>query len=74
MIGRAAVGNPWLRMKWYVLLRKQPDFFSSHQRCEQVQTWYADILDLYGEKLGNRMARKHLAGFVDTEFRAAFGI
>ena len=69
MIGRAAIGNPWLldEVACY-LTQNNPTSFSSQHRCEQVKTWYADILDLYGEKLGNRMARKHLAGFVDTEF------
>ena len=69
MIGRAAIGNPWLLDEVACsLTQNNLTSFSSQQRCEQVQTWYADILDLYGEKLGNRMARKHLAGFVDTEF------
>ncbi|MAA77095.1 MAG: tRNA dihydrouridine synthase DusB [Rhodobiaceae bacterium] len=68
MIGRAAIGNPWLLNEVSCALKKNNlTTVSEEQRYEQVHTWYADILDLYGEHLGNRMARKHLAGFVDTE-------
>ena len=68
MIGRAAMGNPWLLNEVACsLIQKTPLRVSAEQRCEQVQTWYTDMLALYGDRLGNRMARKHLAGFVDTE-------
>lgn len=68
MIGRAAIGNPWLLNEVSCALTKNNlTPVSAEQRYEQVHMWYADILDLYGEQLGNRMARKHLAGFVDTE-------
>lgn len=68
MVGRAAVGNPWLPAEIDAVLRqKAVSRPSAARRFETVKAWYEDMLALYGTALGNRMARKHLAGFVNTE-------
>ncbi len=64
MIGRAAVGAPWLAAEVAALLSgksfERPDGMALHAI---VATHFADTITLYGEKLGSRVVRKHLAAY-----------
>jgi nifR3 family TIM-barrel protein len=68
MIGRAAMGRPWLVAEIDAALRgerfRRPDFAARVESlCEQVE----DSLSLYGGALGLRIVRKHVAASVDAE-------
>jgi len=68
MIGRAAMGRPWLIAEVDAALSGEPfvrpDFGERIESlCEQVE----DSLSLYGKALGLRIVRKHVAAFVDAE-------
>ncbi len=68
MIGRAAVGRPWLA-------GAIAEAIDNHCKNIQIPTLerqgqialrhYKEMLALYGEPLGVRMARKHLAAYID---------
>src|SRR5690606_1631119 len=68
MIGRAAVGRPWLAGSIARAIAngaatiEEP---SLQARLDMMRTHYRDMIDFYGAPLGVRVARKHLAGFVD---------
>lgn len=68
MVGRGANGRPWL-------LRQIDDVLSSREvseapnaesRWEIVRSHYMDALELYGERLGGRIIRKHLGWYLDA--------
>ena len=68
MIGRAAMGRPWLVAEIDAALCGQafqrPAFAERIESlCEQVE----DSLSLYGGALGLRIVRKHVAAFVEAE-------
>ncbi len=67
MIGRAAVGRPWLGGAVADALKNggvvQPPLVNA-QLAGMVRH-YREMIDHYGERLGVRMARKHLAAFID---------
>ncbi len=67
MIGRAAVGRPWLPGAIAKALERggaeTPPSVAG--RLEIFAAQYADMLEVYGVPLGVRAARKHLAGFVE---------
>ncbi len=67
MIGRAAIGQPWLpaQIATYLQTGKQPRPPSAQQQNKIMQDWYDATIAFYGETLGVRVARKHLAGFID---------
>ncbi|MBB5519961.1 tRNA dihydrouridine synthase DusB [Amphiplicatus metriothermophilus] len=68
MIGRAAVGRPWLPGAIARALAAGADRLDAPAPDEQLAialAHYDDTLALYGEPLGARMARKHLAAYVD---------
>ena len=67
MVGRAAMGRPWLLGQIAAELSDRkytsPAFSTKLDAlCEQI----ADSIALYGERLGVRVFRKHLAAFVDS--------
>jgi tRNA-dihydrouridine synthase len=68
MVGRAALGRPWLPGAIARALEQGGDVISpplsEHHAAFEQQ--YRAMLDLYGEPLGVRAARKHLAAFIDT--------
>lgn len=66
MIGRGAMGRPWIIAEVEAGLRNEPFPTPSleHQRdsmCEQV----SDSAALYGEKLGVKIVRKHVSAAID---------
>jgi nifR3 family TIM-barrel protein len=68
MIGRAAIGRPWLGGAIAEALKRgaetieEPDLPS---QCGVMVRLHRDIIRHYGEPLGARVARKHLAAFID---------
>lgn len=68
MIGRATIGRPWLAGAIANGLETDADDILTPPADVQAVLavdHYRDIIDLYGEPLGIRMARKHLAGVID---------
>ncbi|MBX7540654.1 tRNA dihydrouridine synthase DusB [Qipengyuania sphaerica] len=76
MIGRGAYGKPWLLaqvMHWWRTGEKleSPSF---EEQYEVVVEHYRDMLELYGEQVGVKIARKHLGWYTkgmhgSAEFR-----
>ena len=76
MIGRGAYGKPWLLaqvMHWWKTGEKleSPSF---DEQYEVVVEHYRDMLELYGEPVGVKIARKHLGWYTkgmhgSAEFR-----
>ena len=67
MIGRGANGRPWLlsQVAEFLETGSVPAEPSLAAQWEMVRTQYEDTLTLYGTALGNRIARKHLAWYLD---------
>ena len=68
MIGRAAIGCPWLpgQIEAYLEAGMWPNAPNAAQQWRIFSDWYGDCLTLYGEFLGLRVARKHIAGFIES--------
>ncbi len=67
MVGRAATGRPWLPGAIATALDSGKAFRAPTldvQRDAAIEH-YRETIDLYGVPLGVRMARKHLAAYVD---------
>ncbi|WP_083469465.1 tRNA dihydrouridine synthase DusB [Methylobacterium variabile] len=66
MIGRAAVGRPWLVGAVAAgLAGETPAAPDSGARAELAAEHYDGLLALYGTRMGVRHARKHLAAYAD---------
>lgn len=68
MIGRAAIGRPWLGGAIAAaLINSESDIQTPPMALQSANmiAHYEDMIAFYGEPLGVRMARKHLAAFVD---------
>ncbi|MFI5011227.1 MAG: tRNA dihydrouridine synthase DusB [Hyphomicrobiales bacterium] len=64
MIGRAALGRPWLPGEVERALRGEPERpLSPAARCALATEHYQGLLALYGLPLGLRHARKHLQAY-----------
>jgi len=66
MIGRASVGKPWLLAEVDAGLKGNawvPP--TTQEKAVIFDRLYQDLIDLYDEGYGVRMARKHVAGFVN---------
>lgn len=66
MIGRAAMGQPWLPAK--IANELEGGFYRTPSRDEQLKSLLNQIEDsqsLYGESLGLRIVRKHVAAAID---------
>lgn len=66
MVGRAAVGQPWLVGAIAAALRDttwSPP--SPEERASIATEHYEALLALYGRRMGTRHARKHLAAYAD---------
>ena len=62
MVGRATLGQPWLPGLIAGTLKSTPSIEEQlDSLCEQID----DSVDLYGERLGVRTARKHIAAAID---------
>jgi tRNA-dihydrouridine synthase B len=64
MIGRAALGRPWLLGEIARALRGERErVLSFAARCDLAVEHYRGLLGLYGVSLGLRHARKHLQAY-----------
>ena len=66
MIGRGALGRPWLPSQVSARLAglPVPPDPSASERCALALDHYDDMLGHYGTRLGVRVARKHLAAYL----------
>jgi tRNA-dihydrouridine synthase B len=75
MVGRSAVGRPWLVGQIGAALQDMtiPDP-SPEAMTDIAVEHYEGLLSLYGEKVGIRHARKHLAAYADMAQASGFQI
>ncbi|TXN51140.1 tRNA dihydrouridine synthase DusB [Methylobacterium sp. WL30] len=67
MVGRAAVGRPWLVGALAAGLARRPvPTLSRSARAGLAAAHYAGLIALYGAAMGVRHARKHLAAYADA--------
>jgi len=67
MIGRAALGRPWLLGEVAAALSGAPaPFEPAQQRADRVLAHYERIISHYGKDLGVRCARKHVGAYIDA--------
>ena len=72
MIGRAALGRPWLPGEIARALRgEKPIALSPETRCAIALEHYQGLLALYGVSLGLRHARKHLQAYAEHALATA---
>ncbi len=75
MIGRAAVGRPWLVGQIAAFLRgavvAEP---SLAERRDAALDHYETVLSLFGTEKGRRHARKHLCAYADHVGAGAHGV
>jgi nifR3 family TIM-barrel protein len=75
MIGRAAVGQPWIVGEIAARLEGRPYAPPSFvERAAVAVEHYDAMLSLYGLQMGTRHARKHLVGYADRAAEAGFGL
>lgn len=75
MIGRQAVGQPWLVGKIGAALAGTPwRSPSPAERADAAIEHYETLLGLYGRDVGIRHARKHLAGYADRAAADGLGL
>lgn len=69
MIGRAAVGRPWLVGAVAAGLSGRAAVEPSWgEKTASIVRQVEGSIALYGDSLGVRVVRKHIAGFIDTQF------
>lgn len=75
MVGRAVIGRPWLpgQIETFLDTGQWPQAPCAAQQWRIFADWYGDCLELYGEALGVRVARKHIAGFIESLFGVVGG-
>jgi tRNA-dihydrouridine synthase len=75
MIGRSAVGRPWLvgqigaALQGRIIPDPEPEIMT-----EIAVEHYEGLLSLYGEQVGIRHARKHLAAYADAASVSGFQV
>ena len=75
MIGRAAVGQPWIVAEIAAALDGRPfGSPSASARAEAAVEHYEALLSLYGLEIGRRCARKHLAAYADRARDDGFAV
>ena len=75
MVGRAAIGRPWLLGEISRALAGQPAVeLSTTAKTEAAIEHYEGMLELYGPRMGVRHARKHLAAYADCAKQEGFGL
>jgi len=67
MIGRGAQGRPWVLAQVAAAIygTPAPEIPTGSALVDLVCAHYEAMLDFYGSKMGNRVARKHLGWFMD---------
>ena len=75
MIGRAAVGRPWLVGQIGAALdgRSRARAAPTTRRPKRAIEHYQGLLSLFGRGIGLRHARKHLAAYADAAREAGAG-
>ncbi|MFT6559233.1 tRNA dihydrouridine synthase DusB [Sneathiella sp.] len=65
MVGRGAYGRPWFvsQVSEFLASGNEVNDPSFEEQGEVVKEHYAAIIDLYGERVGTRVARKHLGWY-----------
>jgi nifR3 family TIM-barrel protein len=75
MIGRAAVGRPWLVGQIGARLdTRAPAEPSPSEKAEVAVEHYEGLLALYGRQVGLRHARKHLAAYAENARRFGYAL
>ncbi len=75
MIGRAALGQPWVIADISRFLSDIPSvILSSECLTDAVTAHYEEILTLYGIEYGIRHARKHLAAYAESATEMGFDL
>ena len=75
MVGRAAVGQPWLVGQIAAALAGKPVVEpAAADKAEAAVEHYEGLLSLYGRHAGVRHARKHLAAYAEMARDAGFGL
>lgn len=75
MVGRAAVGRPWLVGQIAAALDGRPVREPSEEEKTQAAIEHYDgLLSLFGREVGLRHARKHLAAYADTARDSSAGL
>ena len=76
MIGRAALGQPWLvgDIAYYLSKGYERPAPSPRARRDAALEHYAGLLAIYGSAQGLRHARKHLAAYADIAAQAGGGL
>jgi nifR3 family TIM-barrel protein len=76
MIGRAALGQPWLVGDIAHFLRhgQERPVLTAEMRRAAAREHYAGLLEIFGERQGLRHARKHLAAYADVAADSGGGL
>ncbi len=74
MVGRAALGRPWLlcQIEHFLQKKTMPRSPSLVRQLESLVTQYWETIELYGTPLGVRTARKHIAACIDVATAKGF--
>lgn len=74
MVGRAAVGRPWLVGHICGSLNGgNPASPSPERRAEAAVEHYETLLSIFGKEIGIRHSRKHLAAYADVACEEGYG-
>ena len=76
MVGRAAVGQPWLvgDIAYRLAHGRDRRAVTAPSRAEAAVLHYDTLLSLYGAGKGLRTARKHLAAYADRARADGFAV
>jgi len=68
MVGRGLIGAPWRLRNIMAAIDGLPyePALSAPEKCEIILEHYNDMLGFYGAAKGLRVARKHLAGYIEN--------
>ena len=76
MVGRAALGQPWLvgDVAYFLRHGHERPALPGRLRREAAREHYESLLELFGPAQGLRHARKHLAAYADVAARSGGGL